>query len=758
MIINMNSALLIIGCLRTFELCIQNYEDIIQKFNPDIFLCISDTEFNLHPFNKKLHNFYHDRVLPIELIKIKLGISTLFESKIKGLIIVSDKEEENFITSHFDKNMNNKFVGLDLLKQYNKFNLGLNEIEKYTTANNKTYDYIVKSRTDLLTDINTLPTYPLDNNTIFSASPQCNGINDVIFVSSEISNFRKITQGVLDFLTNNYILDTNEDVNINNILKSIYEKHSLPRVENIQCKINHDYHLLFNTTISLVTCFYNIGRENWRGFERSVDKYFSNCETIMKQLYPLFIFTTEEYKDRCIQIRKKTDPYLIYTKVIIIPFENLAYYDKYDMIHKIQKSNINNIANSSGLEPEFTVPEYVILINNKVHFIEIASKYNIYKSNIFQWVDFGIHANIISPSCSNRLFDEIIYKKNKVRIAGFNLQREIHDKLVYYNSHDMTLNAGLISADVNSINILTKLFDEEFNNCLNMGVINQEQYILYYLLCKNPELFDYYVATCWDTVGCTFFKKSNIKVALCMSGHLRSYEFCRKNIQEKIIQPLKMMGIHTDMFLSSWNDIGYRSDNFCTSKIEEDNVNFLEDFTKYEFENYDSQYFIENFSTNKYLEYSNLSSKSTCPDAASALYKYSKVFNLMVKYAESNNILYDIVIRIRPDIFYDYNIELSLLQSVLFNDTNCIYMPSSHMKYTTVTKNIMDHYFLGNINNMKIAMNTFEYIKNMIAENDCPHTCEGFIWKHLINNNINVERFTLFYSSIRKNNICEKVF
>ena len=84
-------------------------------------------------------------------------------------------------------------------------------------------------------------------------------------------------------------------------------------------------------------------------------------------------------------------------------------------------------------------------------------------------------------------------------------------------------------------------------------------------------------------------------------------------------------------------------------------------------------------------------------------------------------------------------------------------MPFSHGKYTLVTKYMMDHYFLGNRNTMEKVMLTYENINNLI-NTDCPHTFEGFLWKQINVNNINIERFIFFYGAIRKNNIYEGIF
>lgn len=78
-------------------------------------------------------------------------------------------------------------------------------------------------------------------------------------------------------------------------------------------------------------------------------------------------------------------------------------------------------------------------------------------------------------------------------------------------------------------------------------------------------------------------------------------------------------------------------------------------------------------------------------------------------------------------------------------------MPESHNNFTEVTKNIMDHFFYGNTNTMKHLMTTFKNIDDL-KKTDCPHTGEGFLWKQINNNNIEIERFMTSYKCIYKNN------
>ena len=93
----MNCALILTGNFRTFDNVIPNLESLIDIFNPDIYLCISDIEHNLHPYNKELLNYFNDKIINEVDINLKLNISQKFKNKIKKVIFLETETENNEI-------------------------------------------------------------------------------------------------------------------------------------------------------------------------------------------------------------------------------------------------------------------------------------------------------------------------------------------------------------------------------------------------------------------------------------------------------------------------------------------------------------------------------------------------------------------------------------------------------------------------------------------------------------------------------------
>ena len=742
----MKSSLIITGNLRTFEHCIKSYELLMEKFDCDVFICMSNIQYDIHPYQKHVLNFYNDNTLTLDIINNILKTSVKLSQNIKKIILLDKNEEDNIIMENFLHKFDRKkdWIGVDIFKQFYKIKLCVDYIKEYELINNIKYDYIIKTRFDLNININSLPSYPLNNNTFYSNNYSEKAINDTIFIVNNITIIERIINNIIKHFFKNED-DINIYKSIHTLLYYILKSNSIESNQRIVSEINRNYHLSFDMNVTLITCFYNINRENWKHSSRPIDKYFINSEKILNKQNPIVIFTTDEYKDRCVSIRKKTDKNLIYTTIIIIPFEKLFYYNKLELIRQIQINNINNIfPQHERSNPEFCVPEYIVLINNKIHFLKEVTDKNPYNSQIFQWVDFGLHPNMYNNNINTfneSYFTNIFYKKNKIKLVSFCKPSSIVNIKEYYNSHNSTTCATLIAGDKSSIDILYELYNEHFNVVIQNNLVNQEQYILYYIMCKHPELFDYSLINNWDNL-CKSYQTNNINVAICMSGHLRTYDLCKQNIKSNIIDILKNAGFNVNLFLSSWD-----SENSPNYNIKEFNI--------HDFEPTKEEYFIKNYSTNDYLKYPSLCCRTTSSNAISGLYKIYKSLIINKNVELNNNIKYDIIIRMRPDIIYNNILDIGIIKKCLLND--CIYMPFSHGKYTLVTKYMMDHYFLGNRNTMEKVMLNYENINNLI-NTDFPHTFEGFLWKQINVNNINIERFIFFYGAIRKNNIYEGIF
>lgn len=740
----MNSALIICGNLRSFEQCSSTFEQIITKLNCDVFICVSDKQYELHPYIKQTTGFNNDCDLSRDLILSKLSICKNMTDKIKSVIVIDRIQEDNDIHDNYIAKFDQRkgWLGTDIFKQYQKLNTCAMSVKQYENDNNIKYNYILKTRFDVNINIDSLPSYPLYDNTVYTSQGASEQINDLVLITNTIDTMMFICDNIKKHFFSNIGSQENY-ANIHTILYPIFKSNGINSIQSIISEVNRDYSNYFDNTITLVTCYYNIHRDNWQNCSRDSEVYFKNAEYILNKKNPIIIFTTEDNVARCKEIRMKTDRYFIYTKIIVLAFEDLVYYDKMNMIRTIQRDNSINIHADDQNYPEFCIPEYIIVINNKIPLLKRVSDENPFNSTIFQWVDFGLHPNVRGDNFTQDYFTNIFYKKNRIRMVGFIPPTHILNKSQYYNSHISTVSAGLFGGDANSIGMLYKFHKHEFELLLSNCLMNQEQYILYYLMGIHKDLFDYSLIKDWNDL-CKGYAKTNVRVAICMSGHTRSFALCKQNIIQNIIEPLNRFGCNTNTFFSTWNDIDFTN-----------NMNNLTDIcSRIECENSPPDFFTVNYTSQQYLQYPGLCCHTTSPNAASCLYKIQRAYELSLIYSKEHNYEYDIVIRLRPDVVYHNTIDVYNIKHALLYDY--LYMPTSPGKYMSVTKGILDSYVYGNKNVMDVFTNTYNMLPSFI-NTDCVHTAEGYLYKQITGNNITLYRFMSSYGIIRVNNDYIKV-
>lgn len=212
------------------------------------------------------------------------------------------------------------------------------------------------------------------------------------------------------------------------------------------------------------------------------------------------------------------------------------------------------------------------------------------------------------------------------------------------------------------------------------------------------------------------------RIALCFSGHIREFQY--DNIKEKFIDILLEYGCEVDYYFSIWNTEGHRQKSFSgtldISKIlEETNPKGIL------IEEFDREYFLRRYQTDKWKEYNHLSNYTTCPDSVSMWYKIQKCLDMVENYQTRYNFTYDVIVRIRPDVLFSQTFEKEVLDKIFTEDV--LYIPKWHGKWREVSLTITDYFGIGNYKVMKQYMSVFNNINNLLNRKDIPHTGEGLL-------------------------------
>jgi len=235
-----------------------------------------------------------------------------------------------------------------------------------------------------------------------------------------------------------------------------------------------------------------------------------------------------------------------------------------------------------------------------------------------------------------------------------------------------------------------------------------------------------------------------LKIALCISGQLRTFERCYNNLRRYIIDPLS-----PDIFVHIWRNSGVSqhldsstSRNFAPAQfdINTERLKALYSPIKTEIENSNDEgteslcgievpYLLKVWEPNHY--------KGSLP----MFYKIKKCNELKCDWEKNNGLTYDFVIRMRPDLMIE-----QFLPDKVFTDSNTIWfadyaLDPEHQvsdKFALGSSDLMDHY-------SSVWDNLRDYWKTPLGQGDwnSHRVGERLLKYHLKQKQINVSPFTL---------------
>lgn len=242
-----------------------------------------------------------------------------------------------------------------------------------------------------------------------------------------------------------------------------------------------------------------------------------------------------------------------------------------------------------------------------------------------------------------------------------------------------------------------------------------------------------------------------MKVALCLSGHIRNLEQNYYSIKKNLLDYYD-----TDIFIHTWDTYGWRIEgNLITSggfkgfdhysdKIDAQNIIDLINPKKIvieQYENYESEFLKK---AEKYKNNLKFPDKDRPVNVVSMWYKINKCNELKTQQELENNFKYDIVIRSRPDLVYfkpiiDENV-LLLYKKVLL-----IPQIESHGHAT-------DIFSIGSSKIIDIASDVFNKL-DLIYESGClmnPHSIVEKYYNTFLSNRWYKYDFQLYFNRCRK--------
>lgn len=212
-----------------------------------------------------------------------------------------------------------------------------------------------------------------------------------------------------------------------------------------------------------------------------------------------------------------------------------------------------------------------------------------------------------------------------------------------------------------------------------------------------------------------------MRIALCLSGHMRSYRKTYQSIRYNIIDPYS-----TDVFISTWDRIG-ADRSYDLNLIDVETSSMLKSIeVAFRTKNIN----IEKYNGKNYELYPLVKDRSNPIGVLSMFYNINKADELRRNYEIKHKFKYDVIIRSRPDILFTSSINRNHMLDAIKSDA--IYFTDfAHWS------GFNDQFAFGSNNAMTQYADCFNNLKNIIDRVD--FNPEVLLKEHVLSNNLNVK-------------------
>ena len=236
---------------------------------------------------------------------------------------------------------------------------------------------------------------------------------------------------------------------------------------------------------TIVTSFYNIrALENGSPKDnRQMDQYLSIAEQFMMTLpYPLMIFIDPDDHILYEFITQKRQKYANHTFICQERLSDTYFYKDLDRIRELQQQYpIYN----GDLKHE--TPLYVVLNNNKFHFIERAIETNPFQSSHFIWMDLGI--NHVARN-TERIHEWILRVPDKIKQLCINPFLEYGENRDIFHNIYHHMAGGLFSGNAQYLKQYAEAFKAKTAQIYSEGWWQVDEAVMTMVQRENPEWFD----------------------------------------------------------------------------------------------------------------------------------------------------------------------------------------------------------------------------------------------------------------------------
>ena len=247
--------------------------------------------------------------------------------------------------------------------------------------------------------------------------------------------------------------------------------------------------------ITLVTAYFNIGRDNWGNFSRGDAQYLSYFEHWSRLQNRLIVYTTPALASQVQKIRAR---YGLKDRTIVIPISDVfaVHPYLYHMIQRVMKNKDSWLFHKKLNHPESWNYNYNYLTNLKAFWVQDAVEKGL-TSELTAWIDFGYdHGGEEFPYAEDFNF---LWEYDFTPHIHIFLAKPLDEKPIFKIVHDMDtyLRGGIIVAPSQ---LWKPLWNDIYKSLLSLsecGMADDDQTLLLMAYRRHPERFQTHLTAYW---------------------------------------------------------------------------------------------------------------------------------------------------------------------------------------------------------------------------------------------------------------------
>jgi len=245
---------------------------------------------------------------------------------------------------------------------------------------------------------------------------------------------------------------------------------------------------------TLVTAFFDIGRDSWKHYNRTLVDYLAGFRNVLRTQAPLVVFVGPEMVKMVEEVRCQV-PFPTIT--VGMAFEQIHMYRHFDRLNEIQADPNYATGHPNPVAPEVCKPYYNAMVANKMAFLHEATVLDP-NSDYFIWIDAGFTHNTVDlskqsfdPTNLTRVSDRMTFTALEPVNTAKNDPREF-----FLQYHDAIV-GGVFGGPRAVIRKVYPLYYDLVAELLDTGIKDDDQYYNTLLAKRYPNLVRIIMVKSW---------------------------------------------------------------------------------------------------------------------------------------------------------------------------------------------------------------------------------------------------------------------